>query len=244
MIIAKSCHDMDIISWLVGEKCLSVSSFGELTYFNAANAPKGAPARCVEGCPSEVECKWNSLKYMGEHKSWVQYGCDIVNPTDDQIRGWLTVSPWGRCAFRCDNNVVDHQIVSMRFEADVTATFTMTAFAHGRSLEIYGTKGTLRGGSNVSGCEGVDIVVKEHGAGERQTFKISHSVGGYAGHGGGDAGIICALHDEMTRKNPDDMLSSIANSVQSHLMGFAAEESRLTGKAINLDEYKKKLKLG
>ncbi len=239
MIIAKSCHDMDIISWLVGKKCLAVSSFGSLSHFTAANAPAGAPARCTDGCPVEMECKWNALRYLNQHKSWLQYVYDESNPTNEQIIAWLSKSPWGRCAFRCDNNVVDHQVVAMNFDDAVTATFTMTAFARHRSIEIYGTKAVLRGGGNVKECEGVDIVVEEHVTSDRHTFVVSHSVGGYDGHGGGDAGLVSTLYDEMLKDNPDDMLSSIAKSVESHLMGFAAEKSRITGTSINLQDFQK-----
>ena len=41
MILAKACHDLDIIQWLVGEKCEAISSFGNLFYFK--ETPRGAP---------------------------------------------------------------------------------------------------------------------------------------------------------------------------------------------------------
>ena len=56
MLVAKSCHDMDLVSWLVGRPCLRVSSFGSLSHFNASNAPAGAPARCTDGCPVDDTC--------------------------------------------------------------------------------------------------------------------------------------------------------------------------------------------
>lgn len=56
MILQKCCHDMDIMLWLADSKCESLSSFGELSYFTEENAPEGAPAYCLDGCPHRDEC--------------------------------------------------------------------------------------------------------------------------------------------------------------------------------------------
>lgn len=239
MIIAKSCHDMDIISWLVDRPCRRVSSSGALTYFCENNAPKGAPARCTDGCPVGMTCPYNALLYANKHRHWLQYVYDFEkDATLEQIREWLTQSPWGRCVYRCDNTAVDHQVVSMAFEGDATATFTMTAFASGRNIEIYGTHGKLRGGSAVKRLSGADIVVSEHATGNEHRHGVNSAVGGYAGHGGGDPGLVVALYDEMMKDSPADMHSSIHKSVESHVMGFAAEEARLSGTTVHLDAFK------
>jgi len=241
MIIAKSCHDMDLIAWYMGVPCRRISSHGALTWFTAANAPAGAPARCTDGCPAGLSCPYNALRYLGPEKAWLSYVFDRAYEADDgEIRQWLSKSPWGRCVYRCDNTAVDHEVVSMEFENAATATFTMTAFEDGRHIEICGTKARLRGGEFVKHASRADIIVTEHASRAETRFCVGDFGGGYGGHGGADAGLVRALYGEMIKSDPKQMRSSITQSVESHVMGFAAEESRLTGNSVVLDEFRKR----
>ncbi len=237
-IIAKSCHDMDIISWIIRKKCLNVSSYGELTHFTEKNAPKGAPSRCTDGCPVENTCIYNAIQYTNIHKDWLYYILDKIKEktaTRKKIIEWLSQSPWGRCVYRCDNTALDHQVVILKFEGDITATFTMTAFEPmARYIEIFGTKGTLKGGESFKKKFGSDIIVEEFKTNKISRYDVNYMVGGYEGHGGGDPALMIALYSEMMKHDPKEMVSSISNSVESHVMGFAAEESRLTTKTIDL----------
>jgi len=240
MIVAKSCHDMDILSWLVGRRCERVGSFGALSYFNAANTPVGAPARCADGCPVGESCPYNATHYLGQHRDWLQWVMDgYVTASPEQIRAWLAVSPWGRCVYRCDNDVVDHQVVTMEFEGSVTATFTMTAFDEGRDLVVCGTKGKLRAGASLKAQTSNDIVVQTI-SGDSTAYKVSSMLGGDTGHFGGDAGLVLALDGEFA-KPARQMRSSLFASVESHIMGFAAEQSRVTGKTVVLADYRTSL---
>lgn len=248
MLIAKSCHDLDILCWLVERPCKQVSSFGDLMHFTEANAPEGAPLRCTDGCPVAVECPYNAKLYTSSQRTWLPHVWplyDEKNPaSDEEVIEWLKTCPWGRCVYRCDNNVVDHQVVNMLFEDNLTASFTMTAFDDGRNMEIYGTKACLRGGDLIKKATGSDIIVKSHFSNEQAEYVVDPLVGGYAGHGGGDPGLITALYKEMMKTNPKDMHTSVHVSVRSHLIGFAAEESRISGKTIDIDEYHKKMSNG
>lgn len=172
MIIAKSCHDMDLISWLMGRRCESVSSYGALTHFTAANAPAGAPARCTDGCPVGSSCIYNAMHYAGRQRGWLQWVYDQEKgATVEQIRDWLKTSPWGRCVYRCDNTAVDHQVVNLRFAGAATASFTMTAFSSGRDIEIFGTKARLIGGEFLQhSSDHADIIVHQHDCGNVQKF--------------------------------------------------------------------------
>lgn len=229
MILAKCCHDLDIIRWLVDRPCQRVSSFGALSHFKAENAPEGAPARCRDGCPVEEQCPYNAARYLGDKRDWLHV-CDL-EPTADEERlaDWVHHSPWGRCVYRCDNDVVDHQTVNLVFSNEATATLTMTAFAEGRQIEIYGTKARLHGTR-------ARVVIQPHDS-RNPPQQIDLGTGDstdFASHGGGDEGLMAALHEEMMKENPDEMTSSLRASVESHRIAFAAEESRLTGLTVEL----------
>lgn len=230
-VVAKSCHDMDMLAWLLDRPCEAVSAFGSLSRFTESHAPAGAPARCTDGCPVGDTCFYNSAKYTGEMgRRWLAmvYDRGLEAPASE-ITEWLKTSPWGRCVYRCDNSAPDHISAAMKFSGEVTGTFTLTAFEFGRHYAFFGTKGVLRGGPAIRKATGADILVQPHGGAEPRRVIIPTPV---TGHGGGDAGIVNALHDELTGRG--DGRARIATSVQSHAMAFAAEQSRLTGKTVEI----------
>ena len=238
MILAKSCHDMDLLAWLINRPCLAVSSHGALTQFTAAHAPTGAPARCTDGCPAANQCPYDAHRYaQPEGRRWLGMVYDRAKEaTDEEIFTWLRTSPWGRCAFRCDNDVVDHQVLALKFTGEVTATFTMTAFDDGRQLEIFGTKGVLRGGAFVKKHLGCDLVFTPHGWNQTaEKITVETPTGGYAGHGGGDAGLMATLHAELTGADASALRTSLEVSIQSHRMAFAAETSRKEGRTVVIE---------
>ena len=237
MIVAKCSHDTDIIQWLVNQKCVSVSSYGDLTYFKRDNMPEGAPERCTDGCPHADKCHYNALRYTSDMREpWLETVYDnFENATEEEIVEWLKSTDYGRCVFQCDNDAVDHQVVSMEFENKVTANLTMTAFEIGRSIAIFGTKGVLKGGFFTKKNSGFDIVVTPWD-GECHKYVVSHETT-EDHHMGGDTGIMNTLYDEMTGEG-----HPVASYIQSHTMSYAAEESRITGKKIDLDEFIQSIK--
>jgi predicted dehydrogenase len=237
MIIAKSCHDTDILSWLVDSPCVSLGSFGGIMHFRPEQAPAGAPARCTDGCPVGDTCLYNAHRYLGDRKNWLEIIYDRAKTaTDAEIIGWLRTSPWGRCVYHCDNTAVDHQTLNMSFASGATGTFTMTAFSEGRDLAIFGTKARLLAGERVKRTAGCDMVIEDHATHTLQRITIDFDKDGW--HGGGDAGLVRMLHAEFSKPRAEDMESSLQRSVESHLMGFAAEESRVTGRTLNLAEVR------
>lgn len=241
MIISKSCHDLDILSWLVDAPCEAVSSFGSTAYFNAAHAPAGAPARCTDGCPVAATCPYDAHRYLGDQRGWLHWVFDRdAVATDAEIKAWLATSKWGRCVYHCDNTAVDRQSVNLHFANRVTATFTMTAFSEGREIEIRGTRGVLQAGESVRRLTGHDIAITDHATKQVTWHDVPVLEGEFAGHWGGDRGLMELLHAELQRARPADMRSSLQRSVESHAIGFAAEESRLTGQTVRLDEFRQR----
>ena len=156
-LLAKCCHDLDIIQWLLDKPCKKVQSFGSLTHFTPANAPEGAPVRCVDGgCPVAETCPYNCMKlYYDDKKNYWFRGAatrgktaDFI-PTDEEVMEALKTTDYGLCVYQANNDVVDHQVVNMEFEGGQTVTLTMTAFTNhcGRQTRIFGTRGMITGDS-------------------------------------------------------------------------------------------------
>lgn len=238
MILSKCCHDTDIVHWLVGRRCRKIASFGSLEFFRPERAPAGVPARCTDGCPIGEKCPYNALRYTTDMRvPWLGMVYDrAADATPEEITAWLRTSPWGRCVYRCDNDAVDRQVLAMEFEGGVTGTFTMTAFENGRHLEIYGTRGVLKGGETYRHHFGAHLIFFPH-EGEPVRYTVQAEDGGYELHGGGDPGLINALHDEMTQPPDAPLAAGLESTVHSHMITFAAEEARLTGRAVDLGEF-------
>ncbi|SFD49046.1 Oxidoreductase family, C-terminal alpha/beta domain [Paenibacillus catalpae] len=235
MILAKSCHDMDIISYLIGKSCERVSSFGSLMHFHEGNAPEGSTDRCLSGCAAEAKCPFSAPRfYLGEGRNWAR---KITNdPSKEGILKALQEGPYGKCVYHSDNNVVDHQVVNLLFEGGATATFSMCGFTHdiSRTVQIMGTKGEIRGYMEKNMFTVHDFVSKRE---EQVKVHISAE-----GHGGGDEGIMRSFVQEVRQYNGGEGLTSAAASVRSHMMAFAAEQSRLEGGIpVVLDQFKLQL---
>ncbi len=237
MLLAKSCHDIDILQWLIGKKCKKVQSFGTLSHFTADNAPAGAPERCIDGCPVGDTCPYNAVKlYLEDKKNyWFRSSCAReANPTDEMIEKSLRTTQYGKCVYKCDNDVVDHQIVNLLYEDDVTVTFTMNCFNRGgRYIHICGTKGELRAASDGH----TPISVYDFETREYSEIPLMVGDGILTGHGGGDTGIVYTMHDYLAGNYTGCSYSGISVSAENHLTVFAAEESRKTGQVVDMDEY-------
>ena len=220
MILQKSCHDMDIILWLMGKNCLRVQSFGTLRHFTADNAPTGAPARCLDGCPHAETCPYYAPKlYMDMNRTG--WPIDVLT-TDLSLEGRrkaLEEGPYGRCVYHCDNDVVDRQVVNMEYENGAVATFTMTGLSadFSRQLKIFGTKGQIQADMGTK-----EIVLHRFGE-EKQVIPVDMG-GEVSGHGGGDYGIMRDFLQVL--RGGGQSRTSAEVSLQSHLICFAAERSR------------------
>ena len=229
MILAKSCHDLDILQWIAGSPCSTVTSVGGIRYFRPDSAPPDAAASCFEHCPQSGRCDYDAHKYLTTESQWLNYvvpSLDVNGSEPEALKTWLANSQWSRCVYRCDNTAVDHQVVQLVFENAVTAAFTMTAFAKGRSLEIYGTKACLRGGEFYKDTFGADMILSDHFGGVTEKIAVESQELGYRGHGGGDIGLVKALRAIMKTESGGDSTYLIKESVESHLMAFAADQSR------------------
>lgn len=235
LIMQKSCHDMDLLVWLAGSGCESLASFGDRTYFREENAPAGSAARCCE-CPLKDSCRFSAYRcYLPVAGNW-----PATVLTEDQseagLRKAIAEGPYGRCVYRCDNDVCDHQVTILRFRNGVTATFNLSGFTNQmtRTLKIMGEDGEIR----ASEAEN-EITVTRFGSygAARCESEVIHPEIPQSGHSGGDSGIVDSFLAVLTGSG-EASATDIHESVESHMMACAAEESRLTGRVIRIESYR------
>lgn len=243
MLLQKCCHDMDVLQWLMNKECKRVHSFGSLSYFTRKNAPEGSPEYCIEGCPHKDECYYDATKiYSPDHPGWYKgHALRKENPTREDYENLLRNTQYGKCVYKCDNTVVDHQVVNLEFEDGSTISFNMNAFNKGgRHIRIMGTKGELSGDAGKTTIEYFNFET-----GNVENLSPTASTLGDAidsGHGGGDSGIVEVLYEYLTAGYEGNLLSEIGVSAKNHMIVFAAEQSRITGTVVDVNEFMNSVK--
>ena len=245
MILQKSCHDMDILTWLLGKKCKAVSSFGSTRLFKPECAPEGAALRCLDGCKAKEKCLFDAEKiYITSPKtglatgsSWMSSVLSVENTMESTYKA-LREGPYGRCVYHCDNDVVDHQQTNLLMEDGSTISFTMCAFTEScyRYFKAMGTQGEIEADmlSNI-------IHVREFGK-EEETIDVGKLSSDLKGHGGGDSGIIQDFLEMLLNDaEPNERTTTLEHSMEGHFIALAAEESRLHGgQVVDLEAFKQR----
>jgi predicted dehydrogenase len=228
MLLAKSCHDLDWLQYVVGRPIRRVASFGGLTHFRPENRPAGAADRCLD-CAVEPTCPYSAVRF---YSRFLERGADwpldalIDRYTEADLVAALRHGPYGRCVYACDNNVVDHQVVAMEFDGGPTGTFVMTAFNAGghRRTRLFGTHGELEG-------DGETVRVYDFLTETAEVLSArppgDATAGG--GHGGGDWGLMDAFVRAVATGDRSHVLTGPRASLEAHLVVFAAERARREG---------------
>ncbi|MBP3388864.1 MAG: Gfo/Idh/MocA family oxidoreductase [Clostridia bacterium] len=234
IILAKACHDIDLLLWFTQAHCKRIAAFGSLEYFRAENAPEGSAERCCD-CPIAEKCRFEAKKvYLPTLGTWPS---DMVclEQTEEALVEALRTSPYGRCVFRCDNDVCDHMSVAMEFDTGATATFTLNGHSDRmyRQFHIMCTEGEIEADDRTN-----TLTVRRfpvNGAAPEQV-EVRHIETSSIGHGGSD---LVMMEDFFLRGGAER--SSVTRSVESHLMALAAEESRVTGRVVSLEEFRQSI---
>ncbi|MHA1371340.1 MAG: Gfo/Idh/MocA family protein [Promethearchaeota archaeon] len=282
IVLAKTCHDLDLMYWILDERARSVHATGELTWYRPENAPDGAPERCTDGCPHSEECPWYAPRLYIEAEPLIRIGYEspnkliraltnvalyhknfiramsIFNKKLKTIVNWdqfpatalttdltpegklkaLREGDFGKCIFKSGNDQPDHMVSVFNFPSSVTGTLIMHGLSEyeGRELRVFGTKGVLRGIFRFM-FEEIRVTDFRHGNSE-----ILYKSGGtlQGGHGGGDFGLMDAFTSLLRGEGTLESLgiSDIHDALESHYMGFAAEESRLTGETQHIADFR------
>ncbi len=264
MILAKACHDLDLVRWLAGDRCTAVASFGGLHHFRPDQAPPRALDRCWDGerrCPAAPECPFDAVRLYVERTAAVgDWPVSVLtdDPTPDGRLRALANGPYGRCVYRCDNDVADHQVVALEFANGVRASLTVSGLTadNTRLITLTGTRGELRGRLDTgeievrrflpgaaTGPDGPwdrDDLGRAAMRGDQREIMNATVVPLLDGHGGGDERL---LFDAIThlRARRDGLSgsavearTSLAISLESHAMAFAAETSRRERRVVEL----------
>ncbi|BDP41607.1 streptomycin biosynthesis protein StrI [Deinococcus aetherius] len=216
-VLAKACHDLDLLRWFADAPPARVSSEGALHHFRPEEAPPGASDRCVT-CPV-VDCPYDARVIYGTRDP-AGWPVTVLTAGGVPLSEALSGGPYGRCVYHADNDVVSHQTVTVVFANGVTAGLTVSAFTHNntRTLRLLGTHGELR-----AQMERGEIEVHDFRTGEVERVVVD--AGG--NHGGGDEALVAAwlafLRGEAGVPTP------LAESLDSHRMAFAAERARRRG---------------
>lgn len=232
IILAKSCHDLDIIRWIVDKPCIQIAAEGTLMHFKAENAPQGAPARCTDGCPHEATCPYSAIDIYVRRKRHLGV-FDLPDKRDEAaIMEKIRTTMFGRCVYKCDNDQPDHYVTTMLFEGGVTASFTMDAFTPwgGRRTRIMGTLGYIEGdGKKFTLYTFRDNKKRVWHKNVAEMAEYKH-----AGHGGGDHALARDFVEAVAAQDPTKLSSTIDASIESHIIGFKAEKSRKSMKKVKI----------
>jgi len=218
VILAKSCHDLDILRWMIGKQCNNISAFGNLKWFTKENAPKGSTDRCMNGCAVEKTCPYSALKiYHRDRKRLYVFDLpEDQSKQGDAILDYLKKTDYGRCVYRMDNDQPDHYTTNILFEEGITAAFSMEALTsyEGRRTRIMGSLGDVVG-------DMTSMVHTDFLTGKETEWKQTTD-----SHGGGDWRLAENWVQAVAKEDPSLLTSTIDASIESHIMGFMAEKSR------------------
>lgn len=244
MLLAKCCHDLDIIMWMMSEtKPKQISSFGGKFQFKPENAPKEAGTICMKDCPLVNTCVYSTKRLYIDHPDrWAFYVWDALEgkkniSIEDKIALMKSDSPYARCIYKCDNNVVDHQSVLINFESGATGTHNMVGGSAEprREIHIIGTKGEIFGNFEESKFTVLKIdpspdAHNEECDVEEVDLRVTGDmVGAYGGHGGGDERLAADFVKFIRGEKPSLACTSIFDSVAGHLSVYLADKSRENG---------------
>ena len=246
MLMAKCCHDLDLLAWMKsGVRPCRVSSFGGNYQFQPEKRPANAGTRCLVDCPIEADCLYSARKHYLDHpKRWAFYVWDSLEHLDDPTLEDKEASlkgdnPYGRCVWACDNTQVDHQSVAIQFADGSTATHNMVGGVArpSRSVHLLGTQGEIQGVLEDQrfvirridprpGCEYAEEVVD---------LKIGGDMhGAFGGHGGGDLRLVADFVSVLQGEAPSLACTSLQDSVNGHFIGFSADRARAEGRVVEM----------
>ncbi len=235
MLLAKCCHDLDIMMWLMEDvKPEFVTSTGTLQYFNKKNAPADSGERCMVDCKYVDTCNLSARRiYLDMPEKWDFYVWPELHHASygEKYEYLKNTSPFGKCAFKCDNNIVDHQTVMIQFKGGATGSHNLTggtAFSQ-RIVRVIGTKGEING--TFESQKFTVSYINPHKENDHisETFDLSDACSAFIGHGGGDHALVTDFIQFVTGGETSISCTDIIDSISGHMIVFAADKSMQNG---------------
>ena len=228
IILAKSCHDLDILFWLMEKDYERVYSEGSERYFTKEYDPINAGQRCLN-CPIEPTCPYSAKKlYFNVGEGW-----PVNTITDDYTKEGITKAleetNYGKCVYKSDNDQLDVQSLLLKFTNGITAHFTLTAFSKdmSRKINIFGSHGEIYGDLDKGLIEVRPFLEEDY------TVEIDFK----GGHAGGDEKLIKSF-TSFLKDEPKENESNLISALESHFAALAAEKSRKNHKAVNMNYFR------
>ena len=229
IILTEGCHDMDILLYLTGSKCRKIASFGKLKHFNSDSFKLTMSENCYR-CSEEEDCPYSCKKIYLENTRLLNNAVHI-NPTKENLDNILKEGPYGRCVYRCDNNVIDNMVNIIEFENDVTATFNLSAFTKecNRTIKLMFTNGEVGGSFKDN-----EIRIKKFG---KEEEILINTYSNNLSHNEGNINLIKSFIKLVSEDNINQDKNNIKEAIESHVMAFAAEYSRVSEEVVYIDEF-------
>lgn len=243
MLLAKCCHDLDLMSWLAGpHRPVRVSSTGSLGHFHRDHAPEGAGTRCLGDCRIESSCAYSAkrlyvdLDLYGKH-AWSGLPAEDRDSRSARLDSLRGDNPYGGCVWRSDNTVVDRQVVSVEFDNGAVGSFTLAGTGCGpaRTIMLVGTQGTIEGTLDTGSftvrrvaTSGETVTTTEH-----VDVGVSHQV-----HGGGDMPLVADFVGAVRGEATSPSRTTLDDSINGHLIVFGAERARHERRWVELEEFR------
>ncbi len=244
LLLAKCCHDLDLLCWLNNStKPVEVYSNGGRTYFTKENAPKGSGNRCLVDCPKEIRDKCiyeaEAMYIKNTVLPWYPWQCTGKNYEDvteeEKYESLRTNNPHGRCIFKCDGDLLDHQNVVVKFANGSTASHLLVlgAMKPTRTIFITGTEGEIEG--DPSG----ELILRKFDKNSdfftETKVSFEDKQGETGGHYGGDRGLIADFLNVLSGVVPSISCTAIEDSINGHCLVYGADQSIASLKPENIE---------
>lgn len=246
LLLAKCCHDTDLMCWLNDNTVPeNVSSFGSKNFFTEENAPEGSTKYCYQ-CPHNKECMFDAYKFQIE-KDFIPFytWADINKPLDEitleEKVEFLKKDTYGQCVFRTDMDIVDRQCVSVSFKNGSIGTLNMIGGTTkaGRHLHVICEMGEIVGYIEENKYT-VRWYDKDQVCMEEKTVCLEDIANdednSVAGHYGGDYYIMKDFVAFLNGLETSVSTTVIEDSINGHLVCYSAEKSRKENVVVNLEK--------
>ena len=243
-LLAKSCHDIDIMCWLNNTTIpTEVAAFGGRYFFTRENAPKESTESCFD-CPLEKECLYSAIKHYIEcnwssNLTWPQINKKIEDITLEDKVNFLKNSLYGKCIFKVDEaDITDREAIIVNFKDGSVGNFNQIGGAPqaGRYIHIVGSLGEIVGNAE-SGIITYMPASRDSLICERIEIDVNKEINtnfGFSGHMGGDYAIMESVINYLNGDKSSISITSLNDSINSHLVVFASEEARKQDKVIKV----------